>query len=178
MDYLKLIGSVASLIGSSNPIVAGGIAAVNLFLDKDKQVPIHATGQNAIDAFQSLPPEKQVQVNKQLQIELGFEQEHTKQIEAAYEHDNSGSSTRPKIAMISCYVCAITAIAFLGLLFLGKSVPDWTVIAAVLSPFILWVNTYINARTKDKRTRYAVAAGQPASLSGLGAIAAQWLLKK
>lgn len=161
---LKLAGTIA---GTLNPGVAAAIGVVNQFLPDGKRLPQTSTGQDVIDAFDSLPAEQQAIASKRLDVELGMEQEHTKQIEAAYAHDSSGASTRPAIAKGSFNVVALVSLAFVVGLYADIELPDWPLMATILAPFVLWVNTYMNARKQEKIARYNVATGNPA----LGTIA-------
>lgn len=170
MNLKSILKGVATVAGTLHPGVGAAIGIVNQFLPAAQKLPDTATGGQVTQAYETLPADKKAAVDAQLAHELGMEQEHTAQIQALAEADMSGASTRPHIALVSCWTVTVISIAYLGLLMLDKALPDWSVVAAIVAPFILWVNTYMNARSKEKRTRYAVTHGQSANLSGLTSI--------
>lgn len=167
---LKLLGGIA---GTIHPGVGAAISVVNSFLPDEKKLPIDATGDQVIERYESLPADQQAMASKRLDTELGMEREHTAQIQAAFAHDNTNNSTRPYIALQSVRVVAFLTIAYMVQRFWGEDVFTWQEILAMCAPFVLWANTYMNARKAEKIARYNVASGHPA-VSGLAALVQQF----
>ncbi len=177
MGFLSVIKSVAAFTATSNPIVAAGLAAVNAVLPNDQQLSDDATGQQAIDAYVAMPLDKRALIDNRLAHDLGMEQESTKQIEALAIADAAGSSTRPEVARQMSTLLVFETLAFTVFLFwvlardgaagLAELGPLWIVFGTLTSVPATVIMTYFNARGKEKRTRYAVAHGQSANLSGM-----------
>ena len=123
-----------------------------------------------------MPEDQKALAEAKLNNELGMEQEHTKQLEAAYAHDNTNKSTRPAIALGSFHIVAFVSLAFVVGLYADITLPDWPLLATILAPFVLWVNTYMNARKQEKIARYNVATGNPA-VSAIASAIQAWRSK-
>lgn len=173
MDFKKALSGLATVVGTINPLVGTAIGVVNAFLPDDKKLPATATGADVERSYNMLTPEQQQSANSKLAHELGMEQEHTKQIEAAFAHDNTNNSTRPYIALQSVRVVAFLTITYMAQRFWGDTTFTWQEILAMCAPFVLWANTYMNARRDEKIARYNVSSGHPA-ISGLASLVQQF----
>ena len=144
-DVIKTVGS-----GVISSVVPGGsvvIDVINSFLDDDKKLPATATGQQALDAIESLPPEQQAQVlNKQLDVKLeSIKQSHDSLRAMLLSDSNMKRTTRPWIAKWSFVFTAIFS-GIVGLIVVSAYAyavykQDATLVAAVVDgwPFVLAV---------------------------------------
>jgi|TARA_R110000796_G_scaffold103060_2_gene212147 anti-sigma-K factor RskA len=161
---MKLKSVLSTLMGAAasvNPLVGTALSIVNEFLPDDRKLPPIASGHQVLSAYEQLPEAQRAAVDNRLEHKLGMEKEHTNQIKDAYAHDNTGNSTRPHIAMVSVYAYLAVALAMATKIFLETGLPDWTLVAAVMAPPVLWANTYMNARKQEKLARYNAANGHP-----------------
>jgi hypothetical protein len=173
------IGKILAKVGTaviSNIVPGAGIVidAVNAFLPDEKKLPADATGQQTSDAINSLPVADQVTIlSKQLDVEIIEAQEYTKVISALAEADKTGSSTRPQIALMMAKVTSFAIIisvsvwAYAVVLDLSTMMvqlkASWPLLMAILGPPIALLRAYFAMRTKEKRARYNIGAGQSES---------------
>ncbi len=182
MSIGSLLAKVATIAGAPGIGTVIGMAtmAVNAFKGKDEQVPENASQAEVEQAFESLPAAEKAAVVAKLENQLGMEKEHTSQMEILAKADGVGSSTRPAIAMMMAWVMVLEITAFTGFMFYVISVEGvaglkalgevWVVFGVLTGTPVAILLNYFNIRTKEKRTRYAVAHGQSANLSGIGAL--------
>lgn len=172
MSLKSILGTVANVAGVINPAVGQAISIANKFLPKNKRLPEDATGQDVIESVESLPPGKRADAERELVYALQetMVRENTEVVRALAEVDKTGASTRPFIARGSFLICAfvvllITSGVTYTLLDAGFDSADQVLqlgigVAALLSPFVVWVNRYFGLRTREKESRAAVTMGQ------------------
>tara|TARA_R110000803_G_scaffold60111_1_gene119183 strand:+ start:249 stop:773 length:525 start_codon:yes stop_codon:yes gene_type:complete len=161
MKIKSILSTLMGAAASVNPVVGTVLGIVNEFLPDDKKLPPIASGHQVLSAYEQLPEAQRAAADNRLEHKLGMEKEHSSQIKAAYAHDNSGNSTRPHIAIVSVYTYLAVAISMATKIFLETGLPDWSLVAAVMAPPVLWANTYMNARKQEKLARYNAANGHP-----------------
>ena len=181
-DILKSVGSTALQVafpGTATAILTG----VNALLPDDKQLPVTATGSDIDSAIASLPPEQRGAVLQQeFQVDIVRLEQSYSTVRAAIEADSSNPhSTRPKIAYETFQVVAVISLIVVGIW--GASVLQdnvtmvaaimngWPFVAAILSPFIMWLNAYFGILRDESKNKLDAAGGFKASdksmLSGL-----------
>lgn len=141
-------------------------------------LPGNATGQQVIDTYLTLPPDRQAQADMQA---LAMEREHTTQWGAMLEADATSNTMRPQVVWLYAQVTALTVAAFVLFMFYvvwglkGADLADalaelsnmWTLFAGVLGVLSTPILKYFNDRSKDKAARYAAGSGSAAPLTGL-----------
>jgi hypothetical protein len=183
---LKKVGSVAltaSTGGAAGPI----LAAINAVLPSGEQLPENATGDQAMEAIEGLPPSERAAImDKQFDVEIAGIQSWTSIQEALAVADATGSSTRPQIAYMMAWLVVLSAAAIIAALTAAIVTNDVEMVKALMDawPFILAIlgtpaallRAYFGMRTDEKKARYNTAAGHPAQ--GIaGAIMGKWLNK-
>ena len=169
------IGTIAAKVGTSllkNAIPGVGfiLDIVNEFLPDGKKLPDTATGNDLIKAVNSLPPEQQMQLMaKEFDVEIAEIEGHVKVMEALAQADATGSSTRPKIALIMAYATCFAIISFISFVDIAifnkdwetieKLAGCWELIAVVLGIPSAVLTSYFGKRTKEKEARYALTNG-------------------
>jgi len=164
------LGKILTTVGSSllkNVIPGVGIVfdAVNAFLPEDKKLNANTTGNQAIEAINSLPPDQQaVVLSKQFDMEIVKEQEFTKVIAALGDVDKTGNSTRPEIAKmmatVTCFAITVAisvwAVAVIGnkVATLGQLKDSWPLLVAILGTPTALLRAYFAMRSKEKKARY------------------------
>ncbi len=180
------IGKVLLDVGEAvvSTMVPGGpaiIKLVNSFLPEDKKLPETATGTQVSSAIATLPPDQQAAVMlKELDVEIEDIRGNVSIVQSMNEADGPGNSTRPMIAdRMAWAICGgvwvfILAIAWAIVTKDAATIsalnPAWMLMALVLGVPSTVVLRYFNARTDEKKARYAVMAGQEAPASGLANI--------
>ncbi|BAV81068.1 hypothetical protein [Vibrio phage CKB-S1] len=176
-DILKAVGT--GVIANVVPGGAGVIELVNTFLDDDKKLPANATGQQAQDAINTLPPEAQSQLlNKQLDIRLeDIKQSHDTLRTMLTSDATSTHTTRPWIAKWSFVFTAVFS-GVVGAIVIGayawaigtrdadlvKAVTDgWpfvlAVMGAVTGTFSLLLRAYFGLLSKEHEQKVGAASG-------------------
>jgi DNA-binding protein len=166
-DILKKAGSIAlrTIVPISGPI----IDTVNAFLPGDKKLPLDATGEQVNRAVDTLSPEQQAQLlSKEYDVEIAEITSWTQIQSSLAEADKAGASTRPDIAkMMAWVVCyaEIIAISMWGYAVIKNQVSlenSWPLIVAILATPTALLRAYFGMRSKEKKSRYNAAIGQPA----------------
>lgn len=163
-------------------VVPGGgviLDVVNELLPDDKKLPKTATGHDMQNAITALPAESQVAIMaKQFDVEIA-EINGWSNIQASLsDADKAGASTRPFIAKSMSFVVGFAIVVFV-LIFayavfknsdtMIKTLNDsWPLMLAILATPTTLLRAYFGMRTKEKQTRYNLAAGHPAPTGGLG----------
>jgi hypothetical protein len=170
MSGKSLLKKVLGVAGNFIP----ALNVINQFLPSDKQLPEDAEEDAIAYRYDRLPVTQQAKVDKEIEQELGMEKEHTSQLEILAKADGPGSSTRPKGVMMMMWLLIVETLLFTAYLFFvvireGTEGLDslqglWVVFGIFTGTPATVILTYYNARTKEKRTRYAVAHGQSANL--------------
>lgn len=180
------LGTILKKIGGSvikNVIPGGGIASlvidsINAFLPEDKQLPEAATGDQAMSAIASLPPDQQAQVlSKQFDVEIAEINGWVQVVESLAKADATGASTRPEIALmmarVVCFavIVAISSWAVAVLTnkenLLGNLNGSWPLVVAVLATPTALLRSYFGMRTDEKKSRYSAATGGGVQQGGL-----------
>ena len=175
MDLKNILISAGTTVFKNS--VPGGaliIDVVNDLLPDNKKLSKESTGFDIKSAIETLPEDqKSSLLMKEFDVEIA-EVNNWSIIQASLaDADKAGSSTRPKIAMMMAYVVVVSILLFMSLLsisifnnntamveLLGNS---WPMIIAVLGTPTALLTAYFGMRTKEKRSRYAAASGQPVS---------------
>ncbi len=176
-EVVKTVG--AGVISSVVPGGGAVIDVINMFLDDDKKLPATATGQQALDAIDSLPPEAQVQVlNKQLDVKLeSIKQSHDSLRAMLAANANSTHTTRPWIAKWSFVFTAIFS-GVVGLIvvcayayavykrdaaLVAAVVDGWpfvlAVMGAVTGTFSILLRAYFGLLSKEHDAKVGAATG-------------------
>lgn len=170
------LGQILGKVGSSiirNVVPGGGVIIdlVNGFLPQDKKLPETATGHQATQAINSLPPEvQQGIVLKELDVEIAEINAWADVQRSLADADKAGASTRPQIALMMAKVVAFVVIAFVSILiasiFLNrvdmiKQLKDyWPLALAIIGTPTALLRSYFAMRTKEKKERYHMVSGQ------------------
>jgi hypothetical protein len=173
-----LMKAGSSVLRSVVPGAGAVIDLVNAFLPEDKKLPEDATGTQAHDAIQSLPPDQRSQVlMKELDVEVEEIRGWTEVVKALSEADQAGASTRPQIAkamstvlvfmLLSFTVAWVYSVVATNVAVLRQISSSWEIFVVVLG-YPMWViKRYFGARETDKKVRAAAALGQPPDLGGV-----------
>lgn len=174
MRFKSILKGLLPIAGMVNPAIGTALGIVNKFLPV--ALPENATAEQVSNAYDTLSPDQQAAADNRLELELGLKQEDTKQLQALAEVDMAGASTRPKIAsdmskLLIAEILLFTVFIFWVLIQEGTEglaglTELWMVFGILTATPVGVVMTYFNARSKEKRTRYAVAHGQSANLVG------------
>lgn len=170
------IGSVLRKVGGSilkNAVPGGGllIDLVNGFLPEDKKLDTGATGEQALNAIEALPPEQKASLlEKELDVEIEEIRSWASIQDSLAKADAVGASTRPRIAMMMAWVVVVLAVVFVVVW--GNAVVtkdgatltvlsnSWELMLTVLATPTALLRAYFGMRTSEKKARYQLAAGQ------------------
>ena len=173
MDLRNILVKAGSAVLSS--VIPGGglvVELINSFLPGDKKLPKTATGDQATNAIQSLPPDKQLELfTKELDVEIEGIKSFTQVQQALAQADATGSSTRPKIAQqMSTTVCFVI-ISFSTILIIAilldrivmiKNVENlWPLALTIIGTPTVLLRQYFGKRTEEKKARYELAGKPP-----------------
>ena len=103
LDVVKTIGK--GIIGST-PAGAAVMGAINAVTGK-KTVTPDMSGDDVHQAIEDLPDDQRMKV---LDLEGLEVQENTRVVQLLAEVDKTGNSTRPTIALLSFFVCALVVL--------------------------------------------------------------------
>lgn len=171
------IGTILTKVGGAviKDVVPGGallVDVVNSFLPDDRKLPEDTTGEQVRQAVKTLPPDRRAELlSKKVDVELAQINSWT-QIQATLaEADRAGASTRPFIAKMMAWCVVYAIVIFISMwgvmLWAGdadklKALADaWPLMLAVLGTPTALLRSYFGARTREKKSRYAAAVGQP-----------------
>lgn len=181
-DIVKKVGG-----GLIRDVVPGGgllVDAVNAFLPDDSKLPPTATGSDVDAAVASLPADQRAEVmGKEFDVELTQIKETNETLRVMLESDaRNPHSTRPKIVM-----GAFRVVAFISLLFVSmwayavltdnaelvKAITDgWPFAAAIILPFVGWLDRYFGKLTTEHKNRLNAASGETSSPGIAGILSA------
>lgn len=164
-------------------VVPGGglvLDLVNSFLPEDKQLPTTATGDQARAAVEAMPPDQRAMLMaKELDVEIAEINSFAAIQESLARADAAGASTRPEIAKMMAQVVCFAVVVVVGSYavaiwrdsgVVAKINDSWAVVLTVLATPTALLQSYFGLRTREKTSRYGVAAGQeppPAGLAGM-----------
>ena len=176
------IGSILRKVGGAviKSVVPGGgimIDVVNSLLPDDKKLPVGATGSQAQQAIESLPPDQRMSIlSKELDVEIEEIKGWSNVVDSLAKADASGATTRPKIALMMARAVAFAIgiiVSLWGFAVYGKDVATleaisegWPFIVAILATPTALLRAYFGMRSKEKKARYGAATGQ--SIAGNG----------
>lgn len=187
MSGMSFIKKALGFAGNFVP----ALNVINKFLPDNNQLLDNTSAASIANAYDALPAETQLKIDKELEHELGMKKEETNQLEILAKVDMTGNSARPEGMLKMMNLLIVETMLFTLFLFvvlfkegvagLEGLAPLWIVFGIFTGTPATVILTYYNARTKEKRTRYAVAHGQSASLSGFSGIVTglvgKWLNK-
>ena len=164
----KVGGSIIEAVIPGAGIVGGIIDVVNAVLPGNKKLPKNATGTQAIDAINSLPPETQKEIlSKELDVEIIEIQEYTKVISALAVADATGNTTRPEIALmmskVTCFAIIVSvsvwayAVMMNLVTMMEQLKASWPLLVAILGTPTALLRAYFAMRSKEKKSRYEIA---------------------
>ncbi len=137
------------------------------------------TGQDLLKACNGLSSDAQAQIfSKELDVEIVQEEEWTKRFQALNQADESGKTSRPKIALMIAYsVCipvnlfsiALFIVTLMGKPEMVKALSDCALIVlSLIGPLLTVLYGYFGMRRDEKKARYNLAAGQSSPLGVIG----------
>jgi hypothetical protein len=182
MDLWNIVKTVGS--GIISTMVPGGpliVAAVNEFLPKDKKLPDSATGQQAMDAIDTLPPEQRAAVmNKKYDVDITQIKESHDTVRAMLTANaTSTHTTRPYIAKQSFHVIAFSVITTTAMWAYAVLTKNTEMVTAIMNgwPFVVGVNgtlatlllAYFGILKTEQKNKLDASNGvaQPTGLAGL-----------
>lgn len=184
MKAWEILKSVGSAVISN--VVPGGSAIISLaneFLPDDKKLPGNATGDQALSAINSLPPEQQASVyEKELDVSIEQIRQTHGSLQAMLASEAiSQHTTRPKIALGSFRVVSFAIIVAISAWAYGvvtgdakmiDSVTDgWPFIAAVVAPLVTLLWAYFGVLKQEAKDKLTAASGSGEPPGIVGAIA-------
>ena len=172
MDLGNILKKAGSAVISS--VVPGGgliVDLINEFLPSDNKLPKTATGAEAQAAIDGLTPELRLQLmTRELDVDIAEVNAWSNVQESLAKADESGKSTRPRIALMFArqivFTCNVVSFAVAYSIVTGdKSVIEvinqiWPIMLAFIGPMITVIYQYYGKRTKEKVERYNLAMGQ------------------
>lgn len=172
-----LLGVGEAVVSTMVPGASAIIKMVNSFLPEDNKLPDTATGSQVTSAIASLTPDQQAAVmSKELDVEIENIRGNVSIVQSMNEADGPGNSTRPMIADRMAWLVTIGDGFFVfavGWAILTKDYTTikalegaWMLMLAILATPTALLIRYFNARTDEKKARYAVMAGQDAPAAG------------
>lgn len=182
MDWWGVVKSVGA--GVIENVVPGGAAIIDLvngFLPDAEKLPLDATGDQVRGAVESLPAEARGQLMlKELDVEMEEIRSWTSIQDSLAKADESGSSTRPKIANKMANVIVAEVCIFMPVLAWAIVTKDtemvrvlgeaWPLLLALVATPTILLRAYFGMRTKEKQARYSAASGVPVDGGALGSL--------
>lgn len=172
-----LIKTGTAIFKTAVPNGGAILEVVNSFLPNDKKLNTNATGNDIKTAVELLPPDIQASIMlKSYDVEIAEINNWSKIQNSLSNADSTGNSTRPFIAKLMAFVVAFSIVVFISILAYAiydqqikmvKALADsWPMLIAILGTPTTLLTAYFGMRTKEKKARYAAAAGQPLNLLG------------
>lgn len=179
MDFKSILKTVGG--GLISTFVPGGsaiVAGINAFLPDDSKLPDNATGKQAEDAINSLPPDVRAQVLcKEHDVKIEEIRGFTDRFKAMSDVDKSGNTTRPEIAKMMAQVVCFTIIVIVSMYSYAIASHDtdmikainegWPMLTAIIATPTALLRAYFAMRTKEKQQKYEAATGVSAPISML-----------
>jgi hypothetical protein len=182
MDLWSIVKTVGT--GLISTMVPGGpliVAGINAVLPADQQLPANATGQQAMDAIESLPPAEQAAVKKkQYDVEITQIKESHDTVRTMLTADATmPQSTRPYIAKGSFHVVAFVCVMTVSLWAYGILKADtkmvttivngWPFLLAAIGPLVVLLHAYFGVLKTEQKNKLDAANGHssPAGLAGI-----------
>lgn len=181
--------SILSKVGTAvvKNVVPGGemiIGAVNELLPDDKKLPTTASGDQISQALDTLPAAERLQLlEKQFDVrEEQIRQENETLREFLRTEAASPHTTRPKIARRAFWVVTIVTLAIVAAWLFSVVTGDtktvtaimdgWPFVAALIGPFVVWLNQYFGILSRESRNRLNASIGQPSETGIAGLLQA------
>jgi hypothetical protein len=163
MSIWKTIANIGTAaVATVFPAAAPLIPLVNKLLPDDKQLPETATGTELAQAYESLPPEQRVEIDRiAASITIAQEEGWTERYAAMCQAD--GQSTRPKIALMMAQVLCFEILAFTVWCFVCQDQMNnpilWTVFASLTAVPGGLLGKYFGELRREQGQRLGVNAG-------------------
>jgi len=172
LDIWNIVKTVGA--GIISTVVPGGpaiVGAINRFLPDENKLPENATGAQAINAINALPPDQRASLlEKQFDVDITQITESNSTVSTMLEADSrQPHTTRPKIALgaflVVAFVCVlVTTIwaygVYTGDLAMVKAVMDgWQFLLAVIGPLVTLLWAYFGILKKEHSNRLDAAGG-------------------
>ena len=182
MDLWSIVKTVGTgLISTMVPGGAAIVAGINAVLPKDKQLPANATGQQAMDAIDALPPaERAAVMNKQYDVTIEqIKQSHDTVRTMLTADATTPHTTRPYIAKHSFHVIAFAVITTTAIWAYAVLTKNTEMVTAIMNgwPFVVGVNgtlatlllAYFGILKQEQKNKLDASNGvaQPTGLAGL-----------
>lgn len=176
MNLLNVIADVGKGLISSHPLGALAISAVNGFLPADRQISKSNTGEDILDAIDTLTPSQQIQL---AHIDLKVEEERgrTSRYEAMCKAD--AQETRAKIvnkAMSSLILLSVIFVLAVAYVYATKGAEDAfsyemaAVYGTVTATFAYVIRAYFGDLRTETESRHSVESNQPVKPKGIAGL--------
>ena len=174
LEIIKTIGSAAVQVafpGTGSLIVAG----INELLPDGSKLPATATGSDISNAVASLPADQRAcLLEREFDVEIMQIKESNSTLRVMLESDASNPhSTRPKIAYQAFQVVAAVTLIVVAMwasavindnVKMVNTITDgWAFVAVIISPFVIWLNSYFGILKAESSDRLNAASGLPPS---------------
>jgi len=172
MSLKSILSGALDVVGAFVPGVAIAAKTVNAFLPDDAKLDVDkSTGQQVLTQYESLSPDQQQSIDKQVEVELAEINASVDKLSAMVSAETASGNTRPFIALIMAWAVFIAVI--LMMVMWGKAVwvndaesltqltESWPLMLTILGTPTALLKAYFGMRTKEKQARYAAATGQP-----------------
>lgn len=175
MKFADAIPLLKGFAGIASTLIPGGpaiLAAANLFLPTDKQLPSTATGDQIISSIDGLDSDSKAQLmSKEIDLAIVESNNWSKNVASMNQADGVGASARPYIALMMAWTVLASIVFLMVALFWAivtsdndmiKALSDsWELILVALGTPSALLRAYFGMRTKEKHARYAAATNQP-----------------
>lgn len=178
MDILNILKDVGLGVISATPIGKAALPIINAFLPADKQLGVNATGADAQNAIDGLPPEaKQQLLLAKVNLQVEEERGRTSRYEAMCKAD--GQETRAKIvqkAMNCLIILSLIFVAAVAYVYteLGAEAAFSYEMAAVFitvsGTFAYVVRAYFGDLKAETQSRHGVESGVAPKAGGVAGI--------
>ena len=168
---IKFLKNVLGVAGLVSPQVAAAATIVNTFLPDNKKLTPQATGNEVIEAYNTLPANDQQSIDRRAELELAEIGASIDRLEAMVSVESVKNNTRPVVVYM---MAGVVCLAVLGMMLLwGRTVwsgdadllkslaGSWELALVVLATPTAILRAYFGMRTNEKKARYAAATGQP-----------------
>lgn len=181
--------SILSKVGTAvvKNVVPGGemiIGAVNELLPDDKKLPTTASGDQISQALDTLPAAERLQLlERKFDVqETQIRQENETLREFLRAEAASPHTTRPQIARRAFWVVTAVTLAIVCAWLVSVIKGDtetvsaimegWPFVAALIGPFVVWLNQYFGILSRESRNRLNASIGQPSETGITGLLQA------
>lgn len=176
MKLLNVIADIGKGLISTHPLGAAAITAVNAFLPADRQLTTNNTGDDVVNAIDSLPQSEQIKLSK-INLEVEKERGRTSRYEAMCKAD--AQETRAKIvnramtALIWISVVFILATAYVYVTEGAQaafSLEMAAVYGTITATFAYVIRAYFGDLRSETESRHSVESGVAPKLKGVAGL--------